>query len=1155
MTKGYKPQYTPYYFQLEKRIVFDGAAVETLAETVNDAAAEESVQQDIQESIANDTETKALEEAVEVFLQNLPTADGQQSTEKDLTAAERLTENQQSISSVLFVDSAVQDYEQLIQGVDKNMAVVILKSNLDGVHQIADALGSYSNLDSIQILSHGGEGKVSLGNTSLNNSTIDTYAEQLKIWGNSLSPDGDILLFGCYVAANEGSTFVNRLADITDADIAASEDLTGNALLGGDWDLEKATGAIEAALFNNFATLASYKETLAIDLTGSTANWDIVLKGNKFDYSDDQQAPAADLDLVGSKDDALLYIKFDEKNAGTDDDELGFRVRLNGSDAANSSAFTSGFVFLGVDSDLDGALEFFISVSKKNNSGIEVWSPGTGANTSPSTTSITDGVEILSEDSFDATNFSFIPVDGTTDPNATFNDLNTNTNVTLGNGTYDEVDHFLSFKFSFATLVSKLADKGITITKDTSLQFTLATSTQSNAFNSDIGGYSKTDDTSITYKDKGAFSTVTSFSNMPPEITSNGGGDTASINVVTGNTAVTDVNASDPNTSDTLTYSISGGADSSKFSINSSTGVLTFKTAPDVNSPTDSDSNNTYVVEVKASDGNGGTDTQILTVNVISSADTSNPTLTSSNPADNATGVSLNANISLTFNESVQGGTGNIYIKKGSTTVETIDIGSDQVSFSGDTLTINPAFDLTASTAYNIQVDSTAIVDFSNNAYAGISDQTTLNFTTGTTSDTTPPTLTSSNPADDATGVSTTGNIVLTFNENISPNTGNIVISDGSSDTRTISITDGTQITISGKTITINPTSDLSASTGYHIKIDSTAVQDTTGNLYAGINDTTTLNFTTAAANSAPTISSLNSDTLAYTEGDGAKVIDQGTAASVADSDSTNFDSGKLTVAISANRVSGEDKLAIKNTGTGTGQIGVNGSNVTYEGTTIGTFTGGTGTDNLVITFDSDATPTAVTALVKNITYENTNTNNPTASSRTVGFTVTDGDGGTSATSNATVTVSAVNDIPTISNLNSDTLAYTEGDGAKVIDQGTAAVVADVDSTDFNTGTLTVAISANRVSGEDKLAIKNTGTGTGQIGVDGSNVTYEGTTIGTFTGGTGTDNLVITFNSNATPTAVTALVKNITYENTNTNNPTASSRTLGFTVTDGDGGT
>ena len=87
------------------------------------------------------------------------------------------------------------------------------------------------------------------------------------------------------------------------------------------------------------------------------------------------------------------------------------------------------------------------------------------------------------------------------------------------------------------------------------------------------------------------------------------------------------------------------------------------------------------------------------------------------------------------------------------------------------------------------------------------------------------------------------------------------------------------------------------------------------------------------------------------------------------------------------------------------------------------------------------------------------------------------------------------------------------------------------------------------------LGIRNQGTGAGQIGVSGSNVTYGGTTIGTFTGGSGGSNLVVTFNANSTPAAAAALVQNITYQNTDTGAPTAGTRTVRFVLTDGDGGT
>jgi VCBS repeat-containing protein len=168
------------------------------------------------------------------------------------------------------------------------------------------------------------------------------------------------------------------------------------------------------------------------------------------------------------------------------------------------------------------------------------------------------------------------------------------------------------------------------------------------------------------------------------------------------------------------------------------------------------------------------------------------------------------------------------------------------------------------------------------------------------------------------------------------------------------------------------------------------------------------------AVNDASTIASLSGDSLAYSEGAGAVVIEQGANALVADVDSTNFDTGTLTVSIPAGGDSAEDVLSIRNQGTGAGQIGVSGSTVTYGGITIGTFTGGSSGSNLVITLNSSATPTAVTALVRNITYQNTDTNAPTTGARTVRFVLTDGDGGTSPNYNTTVTVSAVNDAPVL---------------------------------------------------------------------------------------------------------------------------------------------
>jgi hypothetical protein len=109
---------------------------------------------------------------------------------------------------------------------------------------------------------------------------------------------------------------------------------------------------------------------------------------------------------------------------------------------------------------------------------------------------------------------------------------------------------------------------------------------------------------------------IASVNNQSPVITSNGGGATATVSVAEYTAAVTTLTATDADLpTQTLTYSISGGADASKFTINSSTGVLSFVTVPNYEVPTDSGSNNVYNVTVRVSDGTL-TDTQAIIVTI-----------------------------------------------------------------------------------------------------------------------------------------------------------------------------------------------------------------------------------------------------------------------------------------------------------------------------------------------------------------------------------------------------------------------------------------------------------------------------------------------------------------------------------------------------------
>jgi Ca2+-binding RTX toxin-like protein len=106
-----------------------------------------------------------------------------------------------------------------------------------------------------------------------------------------------------------------------------------------------------------------------------------------------------------------------------------------------------------------------------------------------------------------------------------------------------------------------------------------------------------------TLTDTQAIAVTVTNVNEAPFITSNGGGDTATVFVPENTTAVTDVDAGDKDAGTTITYSIAGGADAALFTIDPSTGVLSFVTAPDFEHPTDNGGDNVYDVVVKASDG------------------------------------------------------------------------------------------------------------------------------------------------------------------------------------------------------------------------------------------------------------------------------------------------------------------------------------------------------------------------------------------------------------------------------------------------------------------------------------------------------------------------------------------------------------------------
>ena len=218
-------------------------------------------------------------------------------------------------------------------------------------------------------------------------------------------------------------------------------------------------------------------------------------------------------------------------------------------------------------------------------------------------------------------------------------------------------------------------------------------------------------------------------------------------------------------------------------------------------------------------------------------------------------GVPTTANPAVTFSEPVAFGTGFITIRKtaGGTPVASYDVASPPanltLSLSGTTLTINPTADLAAATGYYVEIDATAIDDLAGNSFAGISGSATWSFTTAAPDTTDPPSpasirstgrpacrrrqvskspsanRSSSAPASSPSGTTAGGTPVESYDVASPP--ANLTLSP------------------SGATLTINPTADLSCSTGYYVEIDPTAIDDLAGNSFAGISGSATWSFTT----------------------------------------------------------------------------------------------------------------------------------------------------------------------------------------------------------------------------------------------------------------------------------------------------------------------
>ncbi|QDV47196.1 Cadherin domain protein [Stieleria neptunia] len=545
--------------------------------------------------------------------------------------------------------------------------------------------------------------------------------------------------------------------------------------------------------------------------------------------------------------------------------------------------------------------------------------------------------------------------------------------------------------------------------------------------------------------------------NSAPTITSNGAGATASVNAAENGTAVTTVTAVDGDVpSQTLTYSIIGGLDSAKFAIDSNSGVLTFVSAPNFESPTDNGGDNVYDVTIQVSDGID-TDTQAIAVTVTDVNES--PTVATN------TGTTV-----------LEGSTG--------TAITTAMLNEGDVDDSGAGLTYTITDVTDNGTLYLAGFGALGLNDTFTQADIDAGDVTYDHDGSETASDAFSFSL-ADGGEDGATPATGTFNITVTAvndEQVLATNTGDTVPEGSVGNTVTTAMLETTDVdnTDSQLVYTVDavPTNGTLYRVGVALNVSDTFTQadidaglitydhdgsqtssdsfDFTVDDGAGTTTSSTFNWTISNVNDAPVEASIEGSTLAYTENDGAVAITSTLALS--DVDDTNLESA--VVQITGNYANGQDVLTFVD------QNGIS-----------GVWNAGSGT----LTLTGTATMAQYEAALRSITYTNTS-DNPSTATRTVAFTVNDGDVD-SNTQARDISIAATNDDPTGTGLPSD-IAVTEDVSSNV--DLSALNLSDLDD---NGGNLTVTLSTSTggdLSASTGGGVTVGGSGTGTLTLTGT---------------------------------------------------------------------
>jgi methionine-rich copper-binding protein CopC len=809
-----------------------------------------------------------------------------------------------TIQNIIFIDSQVSGYEALIANFSSTPQTqcYLLHADEDGLLQIQQLLAGYTDLNSIQIISHGAPGSLQLGNIVLNQQQLPHYQNQLKAIGSSLNANGDLLLYGCNVAQGEvGLNFINALAQSTAADVAASDDLTGP---DGNVLLEVATGSIETSVLElTGLTTSLAAPTGTVTITGTPTQGQVLTASNTLADADglgsiSYQWYAGNVAINGATGSALVL--------GQEQVGKAIRVTANYMDGAGNAesvastatssvvnindAPTGNVILSGTakqgetltashnleDADGLGSISYQwlangTSISDATSSTFQLGLDQVGKTISVKL-SYTDGAGYAESKTSAATSAvqsltavdqiapiltATLPTDGQTKVAVTSTiQLTFSEPIQKGTGTI----YFVLDDGSEAIALNVLGSN-VTI-QSNKLSIKLSTPLlQGKNYTIVIGAGVVTDLSGNAYAGISDYNFSTE-DKTPPSI--------ASYTPVDGATGV----LLNENLIFTFSEAVQKGAGVIELRQNAPTGALieSFNVLNSTRLTWSEDSiqltvdpvsnlleGTKYFLVFPAGAVKDGADNANALVNTydFTTIDTFAPVVLEKTPVPGATKIAIASNITFTFNELIKKGVGVVELRMDGSdvAVETFDVAtSSRLRFNGKELIIDPTASLLQGKNYSVSIPEGAIQDLSGNSYIASDYDINYRFTT---LDTVAPTVTMWSPSDGATAIATHSNISLAFSEPVQFGVGPIQLR---LQTATGPVVESFNTGVGGNAtfdenniLTLDPWLDLNPNTTYFLTIPNGAIKDMSGNAYIG---TIAYDFTTAPDTVAPIVRS-----------------------------------------------------------------------------------------------------------------------------------------------------------------------------------------------------------------------------------------------------------------------------------------------------------